>query len=53
MLPHLSPAQATVLRTALAQASYTVDGRQFIVVGGNTQLDFKRGNSIIAFTLAE
>lgn len=36
-------------------ASYTVDGRQFIVVGagGNTQLDFKRGNSIIAFTLAE
>ncbi|MFO1049638.1 MAG: PQQ-binding-like beta-propeller repeat protein [Geminicoccaceae bacterium] len=35
-------------------ASYTVDGRQFIVVGagGNTQLDYKRGNSIIAFTLA-
>ena len=36
-------------------ASYTVDGRQFIVVGagGNTQLDYKRGNSIIAFSLAE
>lgn len=35
-------------------ASYTVDGRQFIVVGagGNTQLNYKRGNSIIAFTLA-
>ncbi len=36
-------------------ASYTVDGRQFIVVGagGNTQLDYKRGNSIIAFSLAD
>ena len=36
-------------------ASYTIDGQQFIVVaaGGNTQLDFKRGNDIIAFTLAE
>jgi PQQ-dependent dehydrogenase (methanol/ethanol family) len=36
-------------------ASYTVDGQQYIVVaaGGNTQLDFKRGNDIIAFTLAE
>jgi len=36
-------------------ASYTVDGQQFIVVaaGGNTQLDFKRGNDIIAFTLGE
>ena len=35
-------------------ASYTVDGKQYIVVaaGGNTQLDFKRGNNIIAFTLA-
>ena len=32
-------------------ASYTVDGRQFIVVGagGSAQLDYKRGNSIIAF----
>ena len=36
-------------------ASYTVDGQQYIVVaaGGNTQLDYKRGNNIIAFTLAE
>jgi len=34
-------------------SSYTVDGRQYIVVaaGGNVQLDYKRGNSIIAFTL--
>jgi glucose dehydrogenase len=34
-------------------SSYTVDGQQFVVVGagGNTQLDYKRGNSIIAFTL--
>ena len=36
-------------------ASYTVDGKQYIVVaaGGNTQLDYKRGNNIIAFTLAD
>ena len=36
-------------------SSYTVDGQQFIVVaaGGNAQLDFKRGNNIIAFTLAD
>jgi glucose dehydrogenase len=36
-------------------SSYTVDGKQYIVVaaGGNAQLDFKRGNNIIAFTLAE
>jgi alcohol dehydrogenase (cytochrome c) len=36
-------------------SSYTVDGKQFIVVGagGNTQLDYKRGNNIIAFTLAD
>jgi PQQ-dependent dehydrogenase (methanol/ethanol family) len=36
-------------------SSYTVDGRQYIVVGagGNTQIDYKRGNSIIAFTLAD
>src|SRR5262245_38816444 len=36
-------------------SSYTVDGKQFIVVaaGGNTQLDYKRGNTIVAFTLAE
>jgi alcohol dehydrogenase (cytochrome c) len=34
-------------------ASYTVDGKQYVVVGagGNTQLDYKRGNNIIAFTL--
>jgi alcohol dehydrogenase (cytochrome c) len=36
-------------------SSYTVDGKQFIVVGagGNTQIDYKRGNNIIAFTLAD
>jgi PQQ-dependent dehydrogenase (methanol/ethanol family) len=36
-------------------ASYTVDGKQYVVVaaGGNTQLDYKRGNSIIAFSLAD
>jgi glucose dehydrogenase len=36
-------------------ASYTIDGKQYIVVaaGGNTQLNYKRGNNIIAFTLAE
>jgi alcohol dehydrogenase (cytochrome c) len=34
-------------------ASYTVEGKQYIVVaaGGNTQLDYKRGNAVIAFTL--
>ncbi len=33
-------------------SSYMVDGKQYIVVGsgGNTQLDYKRGDSIIAFT---
>jgi alcohol dehydrogenase (cytochrome c) len=31
--------------------SYMVDGRQYVVVGagGKSQLDFKRGNDIIAF----
>ena len=34
-------------------SSYTLGGKQYVVVGagGNTQLDFKRGNNIIAFTL--
>ncbi|HYA72149.1 MAG TPA: PQQ-binding-like beta-propeller repeat protein [Roseiarcus sp.] len=34
-------------------STYTVGGKQFVVVGagGNTQIDAKRGNSIIAFTL--
>ncbi len=33
--------------------TYAVDGKQYIVVGagGNTQIDFKRGNNIIAFTV--
>jgi PQQ-dependent dehydrogenase (methanol/ethanol family) len=33
--------------------SYMVGGKQYIAVaaGGNTQLDFKRGNNIIVFTL--
>ena len=34
-------------------STYMVDGKQYVVVGagGNTQIDAKRGNSIIAFTL--
>jgi PQQ-dependent dehydrogenase (methanol/ethanol family) len=34
-------------------SSYQVDGKQYIVVGagGNTQLHYKRGNNIIAFTI--
>lgn len=33
--------------------SYTVKGKQYVAVaaGGNTQLDFKRGNSVIVFAL--
>jgi len=36
-------------------ASYTVDGEQYIVVaaGGNAQLNYKRGNNIIAFKLVK
>ena len=36
-------------------ASYTVAGKQYIVVaaGGNVQLNYKRGNNIMAFTLAD
>jgi len=36
-------------------ASYTVNGKQYVVVaaGGNVQLNYKRGNNIIAFTLAD
>ena len=34
-------------------SSYTVEGKQYIVVaaGGNVQIDSKRGNNIIAFTV--
>jgi alcohol dehydrogenase (cytochrome c) len=34
-------------------AAYSVDGKEYIVVGagGNTALDFKRGNNVIAFTV--
>jgi alcohol dehydrogenase (cytochrome c) len=34
-------------------SSYTAGGKQYVVVGagGNTQLDYKRGSDIIAFTL--
>ncbi|MDR3467475.1 MAG: PQQ-binding-like beta-propeller repeat protein [Xanthobacteraceae bacterium] len=34
-------------------STYTLDGKQYVVVGagGNVQVDSKRGNSIIAFTL--
>ena len=31
-------------------ASYAIDGKQY-GAGGNTQIDFKRGNNIIAFTV--
>lgn len=36
-------------------SSYNVDGKQYIAVaaGGNVQLNYKRGNAIIAFTLPE
>jgi alcohol dehydrogenase (cytochrome c) len=36
-------------------SSYTVGGKQYIVVaaGGNTQLDYKRGNTLIAFSLSD
>jgi PQQ-dependent dehydrogenase (methanol/ethanol family) len=36
-------------------ASYTIGGKQYIVVaaGGNVQLNFKRGNNIIAFALSD
>jgi alcohol dehydrogenase (cytochrome c) len=36
-------------------SSYTVDGRQYIVVaaGGNFQLKYKYGNTIVAFTLPD
>ncbi len=36
-------------------SSYSVDGKQYIVVaaGGNVQLDYKRGNNIVAFSLAD
>ena len=34
-------------------STYMIGGKQYIVVGagGNTQIDFRRGNNIIAFTL--
>src|SRR5712691_1410275 len=34
-------------------STYMVDGKQYVVVGagGNTQVDFRRGNNIIAFSL--
>ena len=33
--------------------SYTVKGKQYVAVaaGGNTQIDFKRGNSVVVFAL--
>ena len=33
--------------------SYTVNGKQYIAVaaGGNTQLDYKRGNTVLVFSL--
>ena len=33
--------------------SYTVKGKQYVAMGcgGNTQLDFKRGNSVFVFSL--
>ncbi len=36
-------------------ASYMVEGKQYIVVaaGGNVQLNYKRGNNIIAFSVAD
>ncbi len=36
-------------------SSYSVGGKQYVVVaaGGNVQLDYKRGNNIVAFSLAD
>jgi len=36
-------------------SSYTIEGKQYIVVGagGNVQLNYKRGNNIIAFSLSD
>lgn len=36
-------------------SSYTVEGTQYIVVaaGGNAQLNYKRGNNVIAFTVVD
>ena len=33
--------------------SYMVGGKQYVAVaaGGNTQLDFKRGNTVLVFAL--
>ena len=33
--------------------AYTINGKMYIAVaaGGNTQLDFKRGNSVFVFAL--
>ncbi|MDB5913635.1 MAG: Pyrrolo-quinoline quinone, partial [Ramlibacter sp.] len=35
--------------------SYTVSGKQYVAMGcgGNTQLDFKRGNSMVVFALGD
>jgi len=35
--------------------TYMVDGKQYVAVGagGNTQIDFKRGNSVFVFSLPE
>jgi alcohol dehydrogenase (cytochrome c) len=35
--------------------SYTVRGKQYVAMGcgGNTQLDFKRGNTMVVFSLPE
>ena len=36
-------------------SSYSVDGKQFVVVGagGNAQMNYKRGSTIVAFSLSE
>ena len=33
--------------------TYMFDGKQYVAVaaGGNTQIDFKRGNSVVVFAL--
>lgn len=35
--------------------SYTANGKQYVAIGcgGNTQIDFKRGNSVFVFSLAD
>ena len=49
------PPDIALFANSWPPSSYTVEGTQYVVVaaGGNAQLNYKRGNNIIAFTLAD